>query len=134
MLSIVEIPIVFCCLNILVPLNFMLEVCYLNVLVLMIFVIEVCCTALIDNQTQSSSFVCICSCSLLSNFLNYHFNRSTTIPLFCKFIAYIKWKKNLRYVFLWFFQVHISYIYFVHKLFMYVSFKFVNCCSRLFVE
>jgi hypothetical protein len=55
-LSIVEIPIVFCCLNILVPLNFMLEVCYLNVLVLMIFVFEVCCIAPIDNQTQSSSF------------------------------------------------------------------------------
>ncbi len=73
MLSIVEIPIVFCYLNILVALNFMLEVCYLNVLVLMIFVVEACCTAPIDNQTQSSSFVCICSCLLLSNFVNYHF-------------------------------------------------------------
>ncbi len=34
-LSIVEIPIVFFCLNILVSLKFMLEVCYLNVLVFM---------------------------------------------------------------------------------------------------
>jgi hypothetical protein len=51
MLSIVEIPIVFCHLNVLVPLNFMLEVCYLNVLVLVIFVVEACCVAPIDIQT-----------------------------------------------------------------------------------
>ncbi len=50
-LSVVEIPIVFCCLNILMPLNFMLEVCYLNVFVLMIFVVETCCIAPINNQT-----------------------------------------------------------------------------------
>jgi hypothetical protein len=88
----------------------MLEVCYLNVLVLMIFVVEACCIAPIDNQTQISSFVCICSCSLLSNFVNYHFDCSTTIPFFSKFIAYIKWKKNLHYVFLCFFKVHILHL------------------------
>jgi len=49
-LSIVEIPITFYCLNVLMPLNSMLEVCYLNVLVLVIFVVEACCVAR-DIQT-----------------------------------------------------------------------------------
>jgi len=54
-LSIVEIPIVFSCLNVFVTLNFMLEVCYLNVLVLVIFIVEACCVTPIDIQTSSSS-------------------------------------------------------------------------------
>jgi riboflavin transporter FmnP len=129
MLSIVEVPIVFCYLNILVPLNFMLEVCYLNVLVLMIFVIEACCTTQFDNQTQSSSLVCICLCSLLSNFVDYHFNCSTTIPLFSHCLHQVEEKSPLC-----FFQVHMSCICFVHKLFVYVFFKFVNCYLTLFVD
>jgi hypothetical protein len=125
-LSIVEIPIVFSCLNVFVTLNFMLEVCYLNVLVLVISIVEACCVTPIDIQTSSSSSFHICSCSVLSNFVNCHFGCSTTIILFSKFIVCIKLKQNFRSAPLHFFQVHKSYICLVHKLFMYVSSKLIN--------